>query len=290
MSVLIKKFSTASHVVQTEGLGGLKTVLSDKGHALYGRLYARVARSKWVWKDHWWVGKIVEMRGDCATLGGCEFGLKSRAIRTSHKSRLFFDFVYEMPERRALDHYLNPKLPVVELGASIGVIACLTNKRLSDPQCHIVIEANPDLVPLLIQNRDRNGCGFSVLHGAIAYGQEEIRFYQHRDFLCSSVQQPSADYVSVRTLGLRDVLDIFVYPRITLICDIEGSESDLIEHDLDLISQKVGTFIIEIHEKILGEEAVEDLLQKLEDVGMVLLYKKWETYVFENSNPAPGPS
>lgn len=284
MSVLVKKLSTASRVLQTQGIGGIRSVLSDKRQALYARLNARIARSLWVWGDHWWVGKIVELRGNRVKVGGCQFSLDSPAIRTAHKSRLFFDFVYETPERDALERYLKPELPVVELGASIGVIACLTNKRLTDPQRHVVVEANPDLLRLLVENRERNACHFSVMHAALSYGAQEIRFYQHKDFLCGSLQHASRKYVSVRTLSLGDVLDNFAYQRCTLICDIEGGEGDLIEQELGLIAERVETLIIEIHEQVLGKEAVERVIHKLEDAGLILVHKKWETYVFENSN------
>jgi FkbM family methyltransferase len=284
MSVLVKKLSTASRVLQTKGVGGIRSVLSDKRQALYARLNARIARSLWVWEDHWWVGKIVELRGNHVQVGGCQFSLDSPAIRTAHKSRLFFDFVYETPERDALERYLKPELPVVELGASIGVIACLTNKKLTDPQRHLVVEANPDLLRLLVENRERNACRFSVMHAAIGYGAQETMFYQHKDFLCGSLQHASHKYVSVKTLGLGDVLNGFNYPRCTLICDIEGGEGDLIEQELGLIAERVETLIIEIHEQVLGKEAVEKVIRQLEDAGLILAHKKWETYVFENSN------
>jgi FkbM family methyltransferase len=270
-------------VLQAKGLGGLKSVLSDKKQALYARLYANVARSKWVWGDHWWIGKLVELRGNRVTVGGCEFGLDSPAILTAQKSRLFFDFVYEAPEREALERYLNPELPVVEFGGSIGVLACLTNKRLHDPQQHIVVEANPELLPLLIKNRDRNGCQFSVMHRAVAYGAEKIRFNQSKDFLCSSVQHAARKFVTVPTASFREIVEMFDFQCCTLICDIEGGEDDLIEHDLDLLSRRVATLIIEIHEKLLGKTALEKILRRLEQAGLVPVYKKWETYVFENS-------
>jgi len=290
MSVLVKKLSTAGRVLQTKGIGGIWSVLSDKRQAMSAALYGRIARSLWVWEDHWWVGKMVELRGNRVKVGGCEFSLDSAAIRTAHKSRLFFDFVYEKPEREALERYLKPELPVVELGASIGVIACLTNKRLSDPQRHVVVEANPDLLRLLVENRERNACRFSIMHGALGYGAREIRFYQHGDFLCGSLQHASRKHVSVRALSLKDILDNFNDQRCTLICDIEGGEGDLIEQELGVIAARVETLIIEIHEKVLGKEAVDRLIHKLEDAGLPLAHKKWETYVFENSaalRPAP---
>jgi FkbM family methyltransferase len=287
MSYLVKKLSTANRVLQAEGLGGLKSVLSDKKQALFRRLYGTMSRSKWVWNDHWWVGKLVEIRGNKVEVDGCEFGVDSPAILTSHKGRLFFDFVYEAPEREALGRYLNPELPVVEFGASIGVIACLTNKKLNDPQRHVVVEANPDLLALLTENRDRNGCGFSILHRAIAYGRDEITFHQNKDFLCSSVQLSSRKSVTVPTASFREIVDAFDFKYCTLICDIEGGENDLIEYDLDLLGERVTTLIIEIHEKILGQESVKKNLLKLEQAGLILVCKKWETYVFQNRRINP---
>jgi FkbM family methyltransferase len=287
MSHLVKKLTTANRALQAEGLGGLKSILSDKKQALYGRLYRSVCRSKWVWEDHWWIGKLVEIRGNRVILGGCEFGVNSPAILTSHKSRLFFDFVYEAPEREALERYLNPELPVVEFGASIGVIACLTNKKLRDPQRHVVVEANPDLLGLLKENRDRNGCSFSILHRAIAYGKDETAFHQNKDFLCSSVQLSSSKSVTVPTASFQEIVDALDYGHCTLICDIEGGENDLIEYELNLISTRVATLIIEIHEKVLGVESVKKNLLKLEQAGLILVCKKWETYVFQNRRINP---
>ena len=53
-------------------------------------------------------------------------------------------------------------LPVVELGGSAGIVACLTNSLLLDPTRHIVVEANPNLVPILERNRQTNGCQFGI--------------------------------------------------------------------------------------------------------------------------------
>src|ERR1044072_4533763 len=180
MSYLVKKLTTANRTLQASGLSGLKSVLSDKKQALYGKLYSRVAKTRWVWNDHWWIGKLVEIRGNRVMVDGCEFGLDSPAISTSHKSRLFFDFVYEAPEREALRRDLNPELPVVDFGVSIGVIACLTNKKLNAPREHVVVEANPDLLPLLEENRDRNGCKVSILHRAIAPTTDKIKFHKNK--------------------------------------------------------------------------------------------------------------
>ncbi len=63
---------------------------------------------------------------------------------------------YESPERRACRRYIRADLPVVEFGACLGVVACSVNRRLKDPRNHVVVEANPHLLPILAENRDRN--------------------------------------------------------------------------------------------------------------------------------------
>ncbi len=71
---------------------------------------------------------------------------------------------------------------MIEFGGAMGVVACLTNKRLIHPEKHIVVEANPEILSLLKDNRDRNNCQFTILHGAIAYGTEEVTFNLNEDF------------------------------------------------------------------------------------------------------------
>ena len=44
---------------------------------------------------------------------------------------------------------LRRDLPVVELGGSIGVVACVTNRLLKDRKAHLVVEANPLAIPHL---------------------------------------------------------------------------------------------------------------------------------------------
>jgi FkbM family methyltransferase len=274
-------------VLQTEGLKGLKALIRDKKVAFYGRLYCNLAKSNWVWENHWCVGKLVEIRGDRVVVDECEFTIHSPAIRTSHKSRLFFDFTYEAPEREALNRYLNPQLPVVEFGGSIGVIACLTSKKLEDPFKQVVVEANPNLLELLKENRDRNNCKFSILHRAVAYGQSEVTFYQDEDYLCGSIQRASNRFVTVPTIGLQDIVESFDFKRCTLICDIEGGEEELIENELDTLTERVATLIIEIHEKVLGTASVIKSLSRLKQAAFVPVYKKWETYVFQNARFTP---
>ncbi len=83
---------------------------------------------------------------------------------------------YELQERLAITRYLRRDLPVVELGGSIGVVACLTNRLLKDRKAHVVVEANPFAIPHLERNKQRNRCEFEIVNRAIAYRTDTVTF------------------------------------------------------------------------------------------------------------------
>ncbi len=182
-------------------------------------------------------------------IDGCHFSVCSPAITTAFKSRFYFD-EYETSEREALKRFLDPQLPVIELGGAMGVIACLTNRSLNHPEKHVVVEANPDILPLLKENRNRNNCQFTILHGAVAYGIDEVTFNLSNDFWASSVQASFNKSVNVQSITLKQIVDEFDFDEFTLICDIEGGEVDLVKFDKEILCDRVNTLMIEVHKKM----------------------------------------
>src|SRR5881396_635135 len=167
---------TVKDVFGSDGFGGLAATLRHK--------LTEPILNYWG-QDHWWAGRLVELTGNRVHIDGCRFSVNSFAIKTEIKSRFLLG-TYEEAERNAIRRFLDPSLPVVEFGASVGVIACLTNHMLKDPRRHVVVEANPALLPLLKANCERNDCRFTVLHSAVAYGSDEVLFYQNEeDYLAS---------------------------------------------------------------------------------------------------------
>lgn len=282
--MLKSKFATVNRVFHKHGLKGINEALQE-----------RLASYKHTAGD-WWAGKLVEIRGNKVVIDGCAFSVNNQAISTSRKSEFLFNR-YEEQERDALQKFLDPALPVVEFGGSIGVVACLTNKKLKHPQKHIVVEANPDIIPLLEENRDRNKCHFTVLHRVVAYESKKGIFYQDINFLGGRAQHAFsasanlnpvfsgmvAKSVEVPTVSLQEVIDTYGFERCTLICDIEGGEADLIAHEAELLREKVMTIIMETHEIFLGKELIEQMLLKLQVAGFALLHKKDDTCVFRNT-------
>jgi FkbM family methyltransferase len=246
--------------------------------------------SFWRHWDNPMLGRWVELRGNPARIDGCTFTLDSPAIPTGLKALFLFDR-YERAERDALRRFLDPDVPVVELGGSLGVVACLTNRRLRDPSRHVVVEANAQMLGVLEENRARNGCGFVVMHRALAYGAPTVAFHQDDDFLAGTVLEGRMVYegrprraVQVPTVRLRDILDAHGFARCTLVCDIEGAEVDLVAHELDVLRERVGTIIVETHPGAVGEATVRAMLDQLAGVGFRRLAEDAETVILRHNS------
>ena len=266
MSGLTKKVDTASRVWREGGLSKFSSVVRLK------------AAMWWRRDDRLGLGRLRGAPSRLVRLDGCKFDTGDN----EHLRELLLSGVHEQPERLALARFLDERLPAVEFGGCIGVVACLTNSRLADPTRHVVVEANPDLLGLLEANRDRNGCRFEVLHRAVAYGAEEVTFHVAENVLASSVQAAAPKTVTVPAVTLAGILDDRGFERCTLICDIEGGELGLVENELDVLRERVACFIAEVHEQMLGAEATGRMLDALGRAGFEQVFEQDETYVFRN--------
>jgi FkbM family methyltransferase len=268
------KLATAKRLFRTRGVAGIFAALRVK--------YV----DKWLGRQHnWWYGRLVELRGNVVTVDGCKFSLDDPAVATEIKSAFLFG-EYEKPEREAIRRFLDPSLPVVEFGGAVGVVSCLTNRRLSDSRRHVVVEANPALISLLRKNRDLNACGFEVLHRMVGYDGEQGDFYASRANFLTSSSVPSdsrreMDATEVKTISLRAILDVYGFERCTLICDIEGGEADLVSSEADVLRERVPTLILELHEQALGRDRAGELLKEIERLGFRTVYSLTDTYVFQ---------
>lgn len=283
MHSLTRKVRTARRVYAEAGLRGAKAALLDKRPWLWLR---RSYWTGWLDRNHVLLGRLIELTGNRVRVEGCHFDLEHPAIPTWRKSLFLFNR-YEIEERRALAQVLDRDLPVVEFGGSIGVVACITNRRLRHPERHVVVEANSDLIPLLEKNRARNNARFTVLHRAVAYAAGEVPF-QHCDFLSGRVQGSGGRAVRVPTVSLREIVDGFGFERCTLICDIEGEEIELVRHEQDVLRDRVATLVIEAHPGVTGAEAAGEMLRALEDLSFVPVFREQETWAFRNMRLASG--
>lgn len=268
---LMKSVLTARRVFAEQGLSGIKSALR------YGYL------EKWTGeKPNRLYGRLVELTGNVGRLDGCRFDLATPPVPTEIKS-YFLCGTYERAEREAVRRFLDPALPVVELGAALGVVSCVTNQRLRDPKRHVVVEANPSLMPLLTKNRDRNGCEFEILHRAVGYDGATMTFYAHEDFLASSTERDErASEIEVEAVTLRSILEGRGFDRCTLICDIEGAEAELVRREPETLRERVALVIMELHAGVLGESGAQGVLDEFSRLGFRPVHTAAAVHVLRN--------
>jgi FkbM family methyltransferase len=238
-----------------------------------GLLKIITGRLRWYWlafrMDNWFIGRLVELGGNHVKLHGLDVSVDNPLISTRHKSTLYFG-IYETAEIELASRYLDPDRPTVELGGSIGVVACVTNKMLKRPANHIVVEANPVLLPLLEENRRRNDCKFAIEAVAIGYGTDTIEFTVQDHFLFGRLQSSGGSPVQVPTASLGGLIDKHGFETINLLCDIEGAEVALVENEAEVLRSRVKNLIMETHEEYLGEGPIVRMLATLQEIGFEL--------------------
>lgn len=266
-----QKARILSRAFQQDGARGVLDVLAHK------------VKSTWRRGEVWQLGRFIGMPTDIVRLDGCRFSIAKDRVPANVIDLLLSD-LYEEPERKALRTFLDPELPVIELGACIGVVSCLTNRRLRRPEQHVVVEANPALLPLLEDNRARNDCRFKIVHAAVSYGVETIKFNVDDNILASSVGGDERQAgVAVATVTLERLLNEHGFARATLICDIEGAELQLVEHELKTIGERVATIIMELHDRIVGQEQTQAMLSQLESAGFKIVSRDGDVVILEKS-------
>jgi FkbM family methyltransferase len=248
--MLTRRLAKTKHLLQTEGP---QAVLREIHNSLWLRLRLKAMAHK----------KTTE-------LDGCTFSLET--IPDSLTKLFLLDGRYELPERRAVKQHLRRDLPVIELGGALGVVACVTNKLLTDPTAHVVVEANPLAIPPLTLNKEANHCAFEIVNRAIAYDVDAVTFSPTVDLASNSIESDGTQLygteqpVTVKTIHLGNLVAEHGFSRFSLVCDIEGKEYDLVCHEIEVL-KKADVIVMETHARLIGEDKNKDLILKLTDIG-----------------------
>ena len=177
-------------------------------------------------------------------------------------------------------------LPVIELGGGIGFVSCYINRKLAHPRDHIVVEANPELIPTLETNRRLNRREFQIRSAALAYGPEET-VLAIRSWVVSMVGGHGTRQVPVATTTLAQLLRESGFAHINLVVDIEGGEADLVEHEGSVLSERVRTLILETHPPFTGEERAARMIAAIGALGFTEVGRAQRVLAFDNLALAP---
>jgi FkbM family methyltransferase len=197
-------------------------------------------------------------------MDGLTYSVATPFVSRAHKSTLAFG-LHEMEERTLVRRWLPHDVPVIELGGGLGVVSCLVNKKLDYPSDHIVVEANPSLVPILERNRRLNHATFKIVNKAIAYDRDSIELGLDEEFVGSAVGRKSGNVAVVEATTVAALASPF--DRFGIVCDIEGAEIDLVEREFPALGDRTRYLLLETHPKISGQHRVETMLGTLASLG-----------------------
>lgn len=192
-------------------------------------------------------------------------------INTYVKALLFWG-LYEKQEARFIRQYLPSNLPVIELGASIGAISCITARKVA-PQLVYSIEANPSLIPIIENNLKQNGLDNGKVLNLAVGKTEEIFFIPGSDNTVGTISEyDHNDSVVVKCLSLSGILSILNIDKFNLVCDIEGSEIDFLFRDSDSLVN-CESLIIELHDAHCDGilYSVDQMKEKIRSLGFLIM-------------------
>lgn len=230
--------------------------------------------------SRWLIGRLVEIGGNQVTVHGLTFSLDNPLITTREKSLVCLG-IHEAPELGLVHQHLVPGVPVIELGGGIGIVSCIINRKLTQPRDHIVVEANPDLIPTLETNRRLNRCEFQIRNAALAYGGDEA-VLAIDSFVTSRVGGGGTRQARVAATTLARLLQQSGFARINLVVDIEGAEADLVEQEGTVLSERVRTLILETHARVTGVDHTARMIAAIRSLGFAEVGRSRHVSAFDN--------
>jgi FkbM family methyltransferase len=205
---------------------------------------------------------------------GMVFAIPKEHTTRSMRGKFFAD-TYELPERTLAKRHLPGSSRVLELGGCIGVLSCLINRLLDRPTCHVVVEANPSLVPTLEHNGTINRAAFKI-ESCVVSRRAPARLVIHRNMDSSYVDGDGIPVVT-KTLEALEAAHEMEFDAIVM--DIEGGEASFIEDHPGKLRQ-LSFLMIEFHPDSLGEATVDRLRGLLRDAGLRKIDQMLTTEVY----------
>jgi len=189
---------------------------------------------------------------------------------------------YEQLECSLLPALLRADDRVLEIGSAIGLVGLVCARSVGLDRLEMV-EANQDLRGEIIENFRANGFGPPWLHMGLAACRDgdPVPFRVSSQFWSSSTH----DRGSTKRIDMVEQVNInrLIEEQKTtvLICDIEGGEVDLLPC-LDLSAVRL--IVAELHERVVGKAAVDQVANSLVNKGFMLrAILNDEVYVLERS-------
>jgi len=187
---------------------------------------------------------------------------------------------YEQQEATLVERYVPDGSDVLELGGGIGFITAITEKTTDDLGTHVVLEVNPDLLPMLRQVKTVNE--LQVIIDPVAYSSsaDTVRLESGNTFTQSSIEESDTDGETIPAKSLEALIEEYDLNEFALIADIEGAETGLLDEEFETMASHCPIVILELHRSSLGEDLTPYLKKMrteyalLEDLDPVFAFRQ----------------
>ena len=196
---------------------------------------------------------------------GLHFDIPRELTTRSFRARFLFD-VYEQEERALLRRHLPVDSALLELGACIGVVSCISNSMLHSPTDHVVVEANPHLIPWIETNRTKNHARFSTEQCLVSRTSDGT-FYIHHVIVGGSAERQTPHRITVPVDTVEGLEAKHNLRFNALVMDIEGGELAFLLENPTLLS-RLNFVCVELHEFAIGKEGVATCRRILANAGL----------------------
>jgi hypothetical protein len=110
----------------------------------------------------------------------------------------------------------------------------------------------------------------------------EMTFSAGEEFITGRLG--TAEGVAVPTLNLRQLLQKFPWKGATLVCDIEGSETRLVENEGELLARYCTTLVIEVHPELRTESERDLMFTRLASLGFTRVASLRKVHAFRHTS------
>lgn len=156
---------------------------------------------------------------------------------------------YEQPECDLIRAYLRPGMNVLELGGCMGIVSASIRSAIGPTARHIVVEAMPELATICSSNARLGAEPDSVVmvEAAIDYsGRPTVRFAPRHNAHVGGVAGDGEPGIDVPSTTLAALAGRMPQGPFALVCDIEGTETEMIARESDVFD-RIDLLIIETH-------------------------------------------
>lgn len=199
---------------------------------------------------------------------------------------------YEREETAFVKTHLPAYAPVIELGGSLGIVSALIGSQLDPNVLHLIVEANPYLIEICQENASQRGArsATKVVNAALSYEGPQVSFTIGDNEHVSRLSSTPKPIWGGRMITVEAVTLAALHARIgapegySLVCDIEGAEIAMVEHDEETLA-RAGLIVLETHPAFYtgGEAEAAMLCARITALGFTEIARDGAVVVFTST-------